>query len=159
MVTVLTRAMAMLGVAMVLATGCDAEDGTSTIGREGGVVTSPDGRVTLEIPAGALSQDVEVSIGELDTQMPEDALGFAYEIEPAGLQLSRPATITFDLSAGEAEARELDLSDAELAVEDLAVMTDKGDVWDRLADRETDPELQTVSGSVLFFGAYAVAPR
>ena len=154
----MTRAMAMLGFAMVLASGCDAEEGMSTIGREGGVVTSPDGRVTLEIPAGALRDDVEVSIGEVDSEMPEGAIGFAYEVEPAGLPLLRPATLTFDLLAGGAEARELDLSDA-ARVEDLAIHTDKGASWDRLADREADEEQQTVSGSVLFFGSYAIAPR
>lgn len=146
---------------MVLATGCDAEEGTTAVGREGGIVTSPDGRVTLEIPAGALTSEVDVSIGEVDAEgdeMPDGAIGFAYEIEPAGLPLLRPATLTFDLSAGDAEARELDLSDA-VAVEDLALLTDKGDAWDRLADRETDEEDRTVSGSVLFFGTYAVAPR
>lgn len=155
----MNRAMVVLGFTLALASGRDAEDGSASVGREGGVVTSADGRVTLEIPAGALTRDVEVTIGEVDDAGPEGAIGFAYELEPAGLVLARPATVTFDLTAGDAEARELDLSDAGLAVEDLAIVSAKAGTWDRLSDRETDAELAMVSGSVLYLGTVAVAPR
>lgn len=151
------RATAIVVFAMGLVTGCDAGEGTVFVGREGGVVTSPDGRVTLEIPAGALKSRVDVSIDELDTEMPAGAVGLAYAIEPAGVPLLRPATLTFDLS--DDEARGLGPAEAGLAVEDLALHTEKGGAWDRLPDREADPERRTVSGSVLFFDGYVVAPR
>ena len=59
----------------------------------GGEVTSPSGQATLAIPPGALAADTEVTITELP---PEDgpAVGPVYDLQPDGLQLAQPATLT-----------------------------------------------------------------
>jgi hypothetical protein len=144
------------GLALCIAflPGCD-DEGAETIGPRGGVITSPDGRVTLEVPAGALDREVFLTIGELDEEGPNGSITRVYEIEPRFEQLHIPATLTFDLTATPEGVASLDLQAA--SMEGLAVMTQKADGWDWLADREIDASLSTVSGSVLFLSSYAVA--
>ncbi len=65
------------------------------IGPDGGSLTSADGRLTLEIPEGALDEDTMIRIGPA-----EDTTGFyedlAYELTPHGLQFNTPATLTVE---------------------------------------------------------------
>jgi hypothetical protein len=142
-----------LALSLALLPGCD-DEGAATIGPRGGVVTSPDGRVTLEVPAGALDREVFITIGELDEEGPGGSVTRVYEIEPRFEQLHVPATLTFDLAVTPEGVEALDLQSAPM--EGLAVMTQKADGWDRLADRVIDPTTNTVSGSVLFLSSYAV---
>lgn len=144
------------GLALTLAfvSGCD-DEGAETVGPRGGVITSPDGRVTLEVPEGALQHEVFITIGELDEEGPDGSVTRVYEIEPKFEQLHAPATLTFDLAATPEGVQALDLQSA--SMEGLAVLTQKADGWDRLADRSVDESLNTVSGSVLFLSSYAVA--
>jgi hypothetical protein len=146
--------LGILAFSTVLA-GCEAE-GQTTIGPRGGVVTSADGRVTLEIPAGALDHEVVVTVGEVD-EGPEGALGTVYEIEPRFEQLHKPATITFDLAAPDIEGAEsLDLQGD---MNDIAVVTEHADDWRSLADHEVDADAETISASVLYFSSYAIVLR
>jgi hypothetical protein len=144
--------LGVLALSTVLA-GCEAEDQT-TIGPRGGVVTSADGRVTLEIPAGALDHEVVVSIGEVD-EGPDGALGTVYEIEPRFEQLRKPATITFDVAAPEG-AEALDLADD---MNDVVVVTEHATDWRSLADHQIDEDAETISASVLYFSSYAIVLR
>ena len=61
----------------------------------GGVVSN--GRVTLEFPAGALSQDTEITIDMLD----DNTLGV--EFGPHGTQFNKPVTMSTDLRGTTAE--------------------------------------------------------
>lgn len=83
------------------------------IGPEGGFVeaTSTRGdRIRLEIPAGALSEAVSISVDPLE-QLPANPIGdniFAgVELQPEGLKLLKSATLKFTLAAGPADARAL----------------------------------------------------
>jgi hypothetical protein len=143
-----------LVLSLALLPGCD-DEGAETIGPRGGVVTSPDGRVTLDVPAGALEREVLITIGELDEEGPDGSVTRVYEIEPRFEQLHIPATLTFDLAATPEGVESLDLQPT--TMDGLAVMTQNADGWDRLADRTVDPATNTVSGSVLFLSSYAVA--
>jgi hypothetical protein len=146
--------LGILALSSMLA-GCEAED-SKTIGPRGGIVTSADGRVTLEIPAGALDHEVAVSIGEVDDG-PEGALGTVYEIEPRFEQLHKPATITFDMTAPDVEGAEaLDLADD---MNDVVVVTEHAADWRSLADHEIDEDSETISASVLYFSSYAIVLR
>jgi hypothetical protein len=153
-VGIVNRGLLVVAIATGLA-GCDQD--LQTVGPEGGFVSSPDGRLTLDIPKGALDQDVVITIEAVD-DAPAGALGQAYEIEPRYLQLSIPATLTYDVVAPTPEGAEsLDISGA--AMEDLTLVTEKASDWDRLADLEVDADAGTVSATVVFFSAYAVVPR
>ncbi len=66
------------------------------VGAAGGEVASPDGRFTLSIPAGALVEGVEISIGVAsEDEWPEDVVGIepraVYRLEPDGLEFAEPA--------------------------------------------------------------------
>jgi hypothetical protein len=133
-----------LALGAMLLGGCDDLD--TVVGAEGGWVVSDDGRVTLEVPAGALEEDVELSIAPLSVA-PAAAVGPAYEIGPRGLVLAMPATLIYDASEGmSAEAR------------DIEIVTAGALEWAPLADREVDEDSQ-IYGSVLYFSAIAPVLR
>lgn len=147
----------MLALTLTLAaTGCDEQTG-DTVGPEGGQVVSDDGRVTLDIPAGALADDVEISIHEVEAEA-DGAIGTAYQIEPAGVVLSFPAELTFDVVA-DAEGDAFDLADAVSTMEKLSLVVDKGTHWDRLADHTFDADGGYVSASALYLGTFALTAQ
>jgi hypothetical protein len=151
-VAITTRWMLALTLTLAAA-GCDEAEG-ETVGREGGVVTSADGRVTLDIPAGALADDVAIRIDEVEAG-PDGTLGYAYEVQPAGLVLALPAELTFEVDLGD-DADEFDLVDPAVALERLALVIDKGASWDRLADLQFDGDAGVVSASALYLGTFAL---
>lgn len=120
-----------------LATGCDVDMGTE-VGPRGGIVTSEDGRVTLEVPAGALLDTVPISIEEIDDG-PENASGPTYAVEPYGVTFLRPAHLTYDVSDGL-----MDNPDK------ARLVTERDDGWEMLGDRNVDTERGEVTASLLF---------
>ena len=133
-----TQALAAFVLATVAAaTGCDMGAGEGVeVGPRGGIVRSDDGRVTLEIPAGALTDTVAVSIVETD-ELPNNAAGPAYAIEPYGLVFAAPAELAYDVSGG-------------LMSDTVQLVTERGGSWDALADHDVDAEMLEVTASVLF---------
>ncbi|MBC8068387.1 MAG: hypothetical protein IAG13_08645 [Deltaproteobacteria bacterium] len=134
--------------------GCDAQDG-ETVGPRGGIVMSDDGRLALDVPAGALDEEVAIRIEVVD-DAPRGTVGTVYAIEPAGLALLFPAELTYDLATDESD-RSLDLTDVQM--DDLLLITEKNARWQPLADRSVDVDAQTLSASVLFLSSYAIVSR
>lgn len=131
---------------LLTAVGCDnSADDSTAIGPRGGIVTSEDGRVTLEVPAGALADEVEISIERIE-DAPEGSVGPAYAIEPYGLTFSQPAELTYDASHG----MQADVSDCALVIEHDEQR------WNDLADRDVDPSLGEVTASVLYLSTIAI---
>ncbi|MEM6295910.1 MAG: hypothetical protein AAGA54_31855 [Myxococcota bacterium] len=135
-----------------LAAGCDHGSGTE-IGPEGGVVVSEDGRLTLEVPAGALHDAVDVSIHAVD-EGPDGAVR-VYAIEPMGTPLVLPAMVEYDWSAT-AGAEGLSLESSSMT--DPTLVIERGDEWRQLADRTVDADAQYVAASANYFGIVAVVP-
>lgn len=74
-------------------------DVTQMIGAAGGQITSLDGSLILDIPAGALLSSTEIGIrkiesSELDAEFQSLSLGQSYDLTPDGLQFETPITIT-----------------------------------------------------------------
>ncbi|HTE40198.1 MAG TPA: hypothetical protein VK629_05180 [Steroidobacteraceae bacterium] len=67
---------------------------SAVIGAGGGSVTSQDGALTIEVPAGAFANDRTVSIQEI-TNKAHGANGRAFRISPEGLNTSKPMTVRF----------------------------------------------------------------
>jgi hypothetical protein len=67
---------------------------TKTIGAAGGTIISADGRAELNIPAGALSSDLAISIQPITNEMP-NGVGIAYDFLPNGTKFLTPAVLTF----------------------------------------------------------------
>ena len=84
------------GLALGWTAGCGSSAiGTrATLGPGGGTLSLPSEGVQLEIPAGALSAQVEVAL-----RASADGRGVLVGIEPAQLTLARPAMLTFTLPA------------------------------------------------------------
>ena len=72
---------------------------------EGGSVTSSDGMVTVEVPAGAAPDGITVTVdvgdsGSLPQQLLDSGLPvFVYELGPDGTQFAEPVTVTFRIPA------------------------------------------------------------
>lgn len=84
---------------------------SQTIGAAGGKVALPD--LTLDIPAGALSADTEITL----THVPENAEGASflstlYVLSPAGLTFNQPITASVTLSSPPPPTATLNWSDA-----------------------------------------------
>ena len=73
------------------------------VGAEGGVVTSDDSKLTLDIPAGALDEEVGITITTVSVDDLPEALreasgsGPAYRLEPDGLEFDEPVPVTLEL--------------------------------------------------------------
>ncbi len=72
----------------------------AVIGADGGSLTSPDQRLSLEIPAGALTADTELTIGQLDAStftslVGEGASEQPYLLLPNEQQFAQPVTASF----------------------------------------------------------------
>jgi len=105
---------------------------------EGGTLTSNNSRVTLEIPAGALSEDTQISINEVDENdwsgvikdlKPE---GEVLRLGPDGLEFDEPVTITLNLDTDELS----DIESGEIPVYTL-VSVSKDGTQEYLDDVET----------------------
>ncbi|MGD8860451.1 MAG: hypothetical protein PVI30_10610 [Myxococcales bacterium] len=85
---------------------------TEVVATEGGTVQSADGRLTLEIPPGALAEDTTITITPVDVASLSDHLvsdrpgTVAYRLEPAGLQFDAPVLV--DLRADDIEPSAVD---------------------------------------------------
>jgi hypothetical protein len=139
-------------LSVLAATGCD--EGGDTIGPDGGVVTSRDGRVSLDIPPGALDHEVTITIEEID-EGPEGSIGRVYEILPSHTQLLVPALIEVDLGAAKSDG-DVEPQLTAASMEDVVITTERGDHWVDLADLDVDVESQIASASVMYFSSYAI---
>jgi hypothetical protein len=66
---------------------------STTIGPAGGSIRSDDGRLTLRVPAGALSQPVALSVQTATNDAP-NAVGSGYQILPSGTAFAKKALLT-----------------------------------------------------------------
>lgn len=114
------------------------------IGPEGGVVLSEDGRLSLEVPEGALSEPTEVSIELLPCEA--DGLADCYSVGGEAEQFSRPVTVVY-------EAAELETMDG------VALIYKGSTGWVRMPDAQIDREDETVMGTIMFPSSISVDAR
>jgi len=146
-----SRLLALVLCATTLA-ACDQAQGTE-VGPRGGVIVSDDGRLTVEIPAGALDETVDISIHAVeDGPEGDDTALRAYAIEPLGTALVLPAHVEYDWTleaAADALTRDGEVLDPALVIE-------RGPQWRALADRTVDHDAGYVSGTVNYLGVIAI---
>ena len=70
------------------------------IGSQGGSITSSDGRLSLDIPAGALDEDTKITIRRInDNNLPPEFQGLTtnhrYNLQPDDLQFGMPVEVEF----------------------------------------------------------------
>lgn len=66
---------------------------TQQVGAGGGRVQSPDGQITIDIPAGALSANTSIGIQPITNQAPL-GVGSGYRLTPEGTVFAKPVRIT-----------------------------------------------------------------
>jgi hypothetical protein len=72
---------------------------SQSIGPSGGVIRTADGKVSLTIPSGALSQPTTISLQPIENKA-FLGIGSAYEFSPDGLKFAKPAQLTLQYEAG-----------------------------------------------------------
>jgi len=97
-----------------------------TIGAGGGSLRSEDGVLTVEIPEGALSEEIEFRI--VVTKDAPPSIGSAYHVEPS-MNLSKPALVTYSYAGVDVSERDL---------EALRIGRDIGGEWEMLGTEKAD---------------------
>lgn len=65
-----------------------------TVGPEGGTFTSADGRLSVQVPAGALAAATDLTVQPITNTAPRGG-GGAYRLGPAGVTFKQPVQLTF----------------------------------------------------------------
>ena len=121
-------------------------EGYESFGSEGGVMQTPEGGLEVEIAAGALVSEVEVTVGRVDDCLAGAVAG--WEIEPVGLPVRGGIDVTIDL---------LDLVDPAAGVDALLVYVQGPTGWEVAA--RAPAEAETISVSLNVLGRVAVVPE
>jgi hypothetical protein len=116
------------------------------IGPSGGTVTSSDGKLSLDIPAGALDGSIVFSV-KAATAWPTGAVGQVYEVEPSGTRFSQPATIALSYAG-------LNIDAATAAK--LFVGTAVGPSWQSLGTAVNDARAQTVASTTTHLSVFGL---
>lgn len=134
-------------LAASLLCGCDPV-GDDVVGSEGGTVISRDGRLSLEIPEGALTDPTEITIEEVD-DLPEGAVGPSYRVLPVGTVFEAPVYLHYEYGA----------MGMEVAADDLELVVERQDDWTSLADRTVHEDETIVSASALYLSTFGIIDR
>lgn len=142
----MTRSTLFSVLALATVGACSGEG--ETIGPRGGSIVSDDGRFSLEVPAGALSHDVTITIDEVDCagMALAHAVGTCYQLGPRGTGFLYPATVTY----------ELDESLDGVRPESLALSVRRNSGWNLLADRVVDRDEGILQASAGYLSAFAI---
>lgn len=119
---------------------------SATIGATGGSVSTPDGKIALSIPAGALAADTVISIQPL-TNMAHGKIGAAYRLTPDGQIFLTPVTLTFAYTDEDLAGTAADFLGA-------AFQTADG-YWQWAGDVTLDTTAKTVSVSASHFSDWS----
>lgn len=120
---------------------------TGTIGAAGGSLTSADGLLKIEVPAGALSADTEITIQSI-TNTAWGGVGNGYRLTPDGLTFASPVSLVFD-------ARADLLAGSAPAFLDCAVQDDEG-YWYVLKNKTFDSGEGTLTCQTSHFTDYSL---
>lgn len=123
------------------------------VGPAGAVVHDVTGSVTLAIPAGALRTQQEIGVRARNTGIGEASLatGTIFEMSPAGLRFTVPATLTLAVDPGQLPSG--------MQPNDLAVHRLGEDGWVEVIGSTVNADGSSVSVPLQGFSAYALLPR
>ena len=139
----------------------DGQAASASIGVSGGALTSPDGRLTLSVPPGAVAGAVNFTIQPITNEAP-GGTGSAYRLTPDGQTFAVPASIVFhygdqDLVGSSAWALAIAYQDnqhfwrspisasLDEANKTLTVSTSHLSAWSALLGWQLDPATASVS--------------
>jgi len=123
----------------------DGEKTEMKIGKEGGGITSSDGKVSLIFPEGALSKKTTISI-QPTTNLAPNGNGKAYRMEPSGINFQQPVQIIFNYTENETEGNSPELLG-------IAMQGEKGQ-WSSLNKAVADTVAKTLTADIRHFSSY-----
>jgi hypothetical protein len=119
----------------------------TTIGPSGGTLHSADGRLTVTIPANALSSDATISIQPVTNNAPL-GLGFGYRLLPEGVTFAKPVELTFHYDDQLLQQSPEDF---------LWIVTQASDrSWNAMLKSSLDKNAKTVAVTTVHFSDYLV---
>ena len=137
-------------VAILGATSVGAPTGpaaTKSIGPEGGTISSPDGRIKVDVPPNAVPGPVDFSIQPI-TNLAHGGVGNAYRLEPSEKQFATPVRVSFSLDAQDLKG---------IIPEGLSVAyQDKAGVWQALKTAKIDRATRALTVSTTHFTDWSV---
>lgn len=116
------------------------------MGKEGGHVTSFDGKVELLVPAGVLSKKTSIRIQPITNEMP-NGNGNAYRLEPSGNLFQKPIQLVFHYD-------EQEITDSMQLLLGIT-MQDKDGQWLSLNKCTLDTVAKTISGFITHFSDWS----
>jgi hypothetical protein len=120
---------------------------TAVIGTTGGLLTSSDGRLTVTVPAGALTANTTISIQPISNEGPL-GLGKGYRLSPEGITFQQPVTLTFAYTQQVLGNAEEDF---------LWVITQANDgTWNAALKSEINTTAKTVTITITHFSDWAL---
>lgn len=119
---------------------------TQDIGTAGGTITSPDGRVTLTIPAGALSSTTPISIQPIENTAPL-GIGLSYDFLPNGQQFAKPVTVTLHYSNDELSGTAPELLEFGFQ--------NNNNVWQGKGNLQVNKTAQTITATTKHFSRWS----
>ncbi len=120
------------------------------IGTNGGRLVSPDGRLSITVPAGALAQDTELAIERITNTAMGGSDG-AYRLTPHGAIFATPVTITFGYTDAEVAGTLPELMK-------FAFQRDDG-FWQVIDSALHDSEARTLSVTTTHFSDWISVPE
>ncbi|GAB2777602.1 hypothetical protein GCM10027275_20930 [Rhabdobacter roseus] len=120
---------------------------TKIIGAAGGYLSTPDGKLTLTFPAGALTTDTPVTIQPVENKA-INGLGIGYEFGPDGTKFAKPVTFTYHYEANEL----LGTTPQAMA---LASQNAQG-IWVMERFVKVDPATRTITGKLDHFSWWSI---
>lgn len=120
---------------------------SASIGAAGGRVSSGDGRVVLDIPAGALAADTAISMQPI-TNLAHGGRGAAYRLSPEGQTFLKPVKLSFAYT-------DLDLQGTAAEVLGAAFQT-AGGHWQWAGKPTIDSAARTVSVTTSHFSDWSM---
>ncbi len=123
---------------------------TASIGPAGGTIQSADQRLTISIPAGALTESKTISIQPIGNHCPAGA-GKAFRLTPHGLTFAKAARITFQYS-------EHDVNSSAPEALQVAYQTDKGH-WQAPVVKGLDTTSHAITVETTHFSDWALFKR
>ena len=120
---------------------------SATIGTAGGTLESSDGKLTVVIPAGALSNNTKISIQGISNESPL-GLGMGYRLQPEGITFSQPISLKFNYDDQLLNGMPADF---------LWIVTQSGNgSWNALLKSYVNPVTKTVSIETTHFSDWAL---
>lgn len=123
----------------------DGAPTTQTIGAAGGSITSSDGAFTLNVPAGAIASDTDITVQPI-TNTAWGGIGKGYLLTPDGLTFSQPVGLEFQLAPEDLAGSAPEALDA--------AFQDAAGFWFIVKDGSYDTGSGTLSCTTTHFSSY-----